>query len=143
MVNYPVEFEARTEASKDDNKWSLTTSEGLDTEMSTPEEFGGDTEKPSPEDLFNASLSSCILATFKITAERKDLGFQKISVDCKTSLDRNSEGRPIMKSADIEVEVKGVSDLKLAEEVAQITEKNCFIHNSVKTEVNTKFDYTD
>lgn len=143
MVNYPVDFEAKAEASQDSDDWSLATSEGLETEMSTPEDFGGDSENPSPEDLFNASLSSCILATFKITAERKDLDYQKITVNSKTSLDRNEDGRPVMKSAELQVEVKGVSDIELAKEVARITEKNCFIHNSVKTDVNTDFEYTE
>lgn len=143
MVNYPVDFEAKAEASQDSDDWSLATLEGLETEMSTPEDFGGDSENPSPEDLFNASLSSCILATFKITAERKDLDYQKITVNSKTSLDRNEDGRPVMKSAELQVEVKGVSDIELAKEVARITEKNCFIHNSVKTDVNTDFEYTE
>ena len=143
MVNYPVDFEAKAEASQDSDDWSLATSEGLETEMSTPEDFGGDSENPSPEDLFNASLSSCILATFKITAERKDLDYQKITVNSKTSLDRNEDGRPVMKSAELQVEVKGVSDIELAKEVARITEKNCFIHNSVKTDVNTDFEFTE
>lgn len=143
MVNYPVDFEAKAEASQDSDDWSLATLEGLETEMSTPEDFGGDSENPSPEDLFNASLSSCILATFKITAERKDLDYQKITVNSKTSLDRNEDGRPVMKSAELQVEVKGVSDIELAKEVARITEKNCFIHNAVKTDVNTDFEYTE
>jgi len=117
------------------------TGEGLETEMSVPEEFGGDSENPSPEDLFNASLSACIIATFKITAERKGLEFSNVELDSETFLDRNEEGRPVMKNAEIVVEVYGTKDEKLGEEVAQITERNCFIHNSVKTDVDTKFNF--
>jgi len=46
-----------------------------------------------------------------------------------------------MKNAEIVVEVYGTKDEKLGEEVAQITERNCFIHNSVKTDVDTKFNF--
>jgi organic hydroperoxide reductase OsmC/OhrA len=140
MVNYPVEFNSESETDKGEKTWSLETDEGLESAMSVPEEFGGDNENPSPEDLFNASLGSCILATFKVTAERKCLGFDEIEVESTTALDRNEEGRPVMKRALITVSVKGVSDRTLAEETAEIAEKNCFIHNSVKTEVDLEFN---
>lgn len=140
MVKYPVNFEAEVEYSGGEN-WNLETEEGLETAMSVPEEFGGDAEKPSPEDLFNASLASCILATFKVTAQRKELQYDKINSNCSTSLDRGKEGRPIMKEAEIKVSVEGVSDQELAEKVGKISEKNCFIHNSVKTDVRTEFEF--
>jgi|AntDeeMetagen285_2_1112576.scaffolds.fasta_scaffold11436_2 organic hydroperoxide reductase OsmC/OhrA len=141
MVEYPVSFSSESETGKKEEKWSVKTGEGLETEMSVPEEFGGDSENPSPEDLFNASLSACIIATFKITAERKGLEFSNVELDSETFLDRNEEGRPVMKNAEIVVEVYGTKDEKLGEEVAQITERNCFIHNSVKTDVDTKFNF--
>jgi len=141
MVEYPVSFSSESETGKKRRKMVCKTGEGLETEMSVPEEFGGDSENPSPEDLFNASLSACIIATFKITAERKGLEFSNVELDSETFLDRNEEGRPVMKNAEIVVEVYGTKDEKLGEEVAQITERNCFIHNSVKTDVDTKFNF--
>jgi len=62
------------------------------------------TQKILPQDLFNASLSACIIATFKITAERKGLEFSNVELDSETFLDRNEEGRPVMKNAEIVVE---------------------------------------
>ena len=141
MVDYPLNFKAESEAEKEEKKWRLETGEGLETEMSTPEKFGGSSSNPSPEDLFNASLNTCILATFKITAERKNLEYETLEVNSDTSLARNDDGRPVMKTADIEVTVHGSTDSELAKEVADITEKNCFIHNSVKTNVKTEFRF--
>lgn len=144
MVDYPVNFNARAEGSYEDSNWNVSTSEGLETEMTTPEEFGGDSEKPSPEDLFTASLTSCILATFKITAERKDLRYHNIDVKCRSKLERDDkEGRPIIKEAEVDLHVEKVSDMELAREVAKISDKNCFIHNSVKTDVETNFEFTE
>jgi len=62
MVEYPVSFSSESETGKK-KKWSVKTGEGLETEMSVPEEFGGDSENPSPEDLFNVSqrLYNCDL----------------------------------------------------------------------------------
>ena len=141
MIEYPIDFHSESEAKNSEKDWNIKTGEGLEAEMSVPEEFGGDNENPSPEDLFNASLNSCITATFKITAQRKGLEFNKVKVKSVTSLDRNNDGRPVMKKADIEVTVSGAKDNELAEEVAEITEKNCFIHNSVETSVETDFSF--
>ena len=140
MVDYPVRFQAEV-SDEGNHTWGLETEENLERDMSVPEEFGGDSDNPSPEDLFNASLASCILATFKVTAERKGLKYEEISSECVTELDRGEDGRPIMKKAEITVKVKRSSDQELAEEVAEISEKNCFIHNSVKTDVNTNFEF--
>ena len=140
MVEYPIEFEAEVSDNGSD-EWNLETDEELKTRMSVPKEFGGDSEKPSPEDLFNASLASCILATFKVTARRKGLDYESITSRCTTRLDRGDEGRPIMKEAEIMVTVGMVSDLELAEKVGKISEKNCFIHNSVETEIEMDFEF--
>lgn len=142
MVEYPVKFEATAEESSEEEEWEVSTTEGMETRMTTPEEFGGDSENPSPEDLFTASLTSCVLATFRITAERKGLEYERIEVNCEAALDRGEkEGRPVMKEADLEIRVEGVSDMDLAEQIGKISERNCFIHNSVNTDVNTSFEF--
>lgn len=141
MVDYPIRFEAEVSDDGSDG-WVIETAEDLETGMSVPKEFGGDSENPSPEDLFNASLASCILATFKVTAGRKGLEYESIEAESWTILERGDEGRPVMKDAEIKVKVKEVSNLDLAREIGDISEKNCFIHNSVRTDVETDFEFT-
>ena len=141
MVDYPVEFNSRSDAEKGEEKWRLETDEGLKTDMTVPEEFGGDSENPSPEDLFSASLQTCMIATFKTIAERKNLIYDRISSEASVNLDRGEDSRPVMKEAEIDLEVTGIEDQGKAESVAQATEKNCFIHNSVKTDVRTNFEF--
>lgn len=141
MVDYPVEFSSESDADKGEENWSLETSEGLKTEMTVPEEFGGDSENPSPEDLFSASLQTCMIATFKTIAERKGLEYEEILSEASVTLNRGEDSRPIMKEANINLEVSGVKDQEKAEKVTQATEKNCFIHNSVKTDVRTEFEF--
>jgi organic hydroperoxide reductase OsmC/OhrA len=141
MVDYPVEFNSKSQAEKKDEDWHLETDEGLKTEMSVPEVFGGDKENPSPEDLFSASLQTCMIATFKTIAERKGLEYEEILSEASVTLDRGEDSRPIMKEANINLEVSGVKDQEKAEKVTQATEKNCFIHNSVNTDVRTEFEF--
>lgn len=142
MVNYPITFTSNSEASSEDHKWSLETGEGLKTSMSVPEDFGGDEKHPSPEDLFSASIQTCMLATFKTVAERKGLTYERIEVEAEINLDRGEDSRPVMKDGKIEVSVTGVENTEKAEKVAEAAEKNCFIHNSVKTDVKTEFKFT-
>lgn len=139
MVEYPVEFSSKSEAQKNEEKWDLRTDEGLETEMSVPEEFGGDKENPSPEDLFSASIQTCMIATFKTIAERKGLNYEKITSQASINLDRGEDSRPVMKDGRIKMRIEGIENKEKAEKVAEATEKNCFIHNSIKTEINTEF----
>ena len=141
MVDYPVKFTSRSEAEKGEENWHLETDEDLKTEMSVPKEFGGDNAKPSPEDLFSASLQTCMIATFKTIAERKNLEYEKLFADASVKLDRGEDSRPIMKEGKIDLRVEGISEKEKAEKVAQAAEKNCFIHNSVKTDVKTNFEF--
>ena len=141
MVDYPIEFRSESKTDKGDSKWSLKTSEGLETEMSVPKEFGGDEEKPSPEDLFSASIQSCMIATFKTIGKRKNLSYDSIESEARIILDRGDDSRPVMKEGEIDVIVKGVRDEEKASKVASAAEKNCFIHNSVKTDVRTSFEF--
>jgi organic hydroperoxide reductase OsmC/OhrA len=142
MVDYPISFNSVSEATNEENEWSLETGEGLHTEMSVPKEFGGGEEKPSPEDLFAASIQSCLLATFKTIAERKALDYEKIESRAEINLDRGEDSRPIMKNGKIELDIKGVEDKYKALEVAESAEKNCFIHNSVKTDIETEINFS-
>lgn len=141
MVEYPVEFNSEIEADKSGEKWSLETGEGLETEMTTPVEFGGDEQYPSPEDLFTASVLSCMVATFRNIAERKQLQYDKISSNAEIRLDRGEDSRPVMKEGEISMEVEGVEDLEKAEQVGDAAEKNCFIHNSIKSDVTVDIEF--
>ncbi len=109
--------------------------------MSVPEEFDGTDDVPSPEDLFNASIMTCVIATFKSIADRKGLKYSSISAEAEGVLGRGENTRPIIKEVEITVEVNDVEDRDKAEGVASATRKNCFIHNSVKTEVTTSFKF--
>lgn len=141
MTDYPVAFSSSSEAKSESETWSLETDEGLETQMSVPEEFGGDNENPSPEDLFSASVQTCIIATFKTIAERKDLEYENITCQATIKLDRGSDSRPVMKEGEIQIDISGVENEEKAKKVSKAAEKNCFIHNSIKTDVDVTFNF--
>lgn len=141
MVDYPLKFDSHAVAEKENDSWELETAEGLKTKMNAPEEFGGDEGHPSPEDLFSASIQTCMIATFKTIAERKGLEYQKIESEASVKLDRGDDSRPVMKEGEIKIEVEGLKETEKAKKVAEAAEKNCFIHKSVKTDITTQFEF--
>jgi organic hydroperoxide reductase OsmC/OhrA len=141
MVEYPIKFQSESETEKNSEKWSLKTGEGLETDMSAPEEFGGSDSLPSPEDLFSASIQTCMIATLEKIAERKNLAYSSIETEGEVSLARGEDTRPVMKNAKVDVTLKGVKDKSKARKVASAAEKNCFIHNSIKTDIQTHFKF--
>lgn len=119
-------------------KWSLKTEERLETEMSVPEEFGGDNELHPRIPI----IQTCMIGTFKTIAERKNLDYDVIEAEASIDLDRGDDSRPVMKNGETNVEIKGIKDREKAKKVIDAAEKSCFIHNSVKTDVKTNFELT-
>ncbi|MFB6245651.1 MAG: OsmC family protein [Candidatus Nanohaloarchaea archaeon] len=136
MVEYPVIFETSSEVESGEEEWDSSLGA-----VSKPEEFGG-TDAPSPERLFAASLENCVLATFATIAGRKGLEFDSADSESRTVLDRRDDGRPAITEASIDVTVRGVGDESAAREIARQSEKNCFIHRSVKTDVDVSFKFS-
>lgn len=139
MVDYPLRFETESFAQKGDKTWVSATGD-KEIELTVPEEFGGEEGTPSPESLYCMSVENCLLATFKTIAERQDVEFDRIESRSEAVLSRDSEGRPEIKEADVNITVYGIEDEK-AEEIREMTLKNCFIHRSVKTEIKTEFEF--
>ena len=105
-------------------------------EISTPPEFKGPEGYWSPEDLFLASINSCIMTTFIYFAEKDSLAF--ISYESETEGEVSfQEGRLTFSSVTIRpiVEVKNESDKEKAKQIIEKSEKYCLISSSVKSEI--------
>lgn len=102
--------------------------------VSIPREFGGSAPGFSPEDLFALALENCFVATFKVFAERSNLGFELISVNATLEVDRLPEGGLGMARILFGITLDGASNADLAHRVLEKTSRGCMILNSVKTE---------
>jgi len=140
MVDYPIKFSSSSKSDSGANHWHASSGT-FETELSFPEEFGGQEPYLSPETLFTMSIENCLVATFIKIAERRNLVFDHIDSEAEATLDRNSEGRPLIKEAEVEITVKGVEDKRKAKQVEEETLKNCFIHRSAKTEIESVFRF--
>ncbi|CAN5423325.1 hypothetical protein BH09BAC3_BH09BAC3_06230 [soil metagenome] len=106
-------------------------------EVATPPEFPkGMPGIWSPEHLFTASVSSCLMTTFLAVAENSKLDFVSFQCAAKGKLEKVEE-KFVMTEVLLEpvVVVKDKKDVDRAMKVLQKSEANCLISNSVKSKV--------
>ncbi len=109
-------------------------------EVATPPEFPkGMPGIWSPEHLFTAAVSSCLMTTFLAVAENSKLDF--ISFDCKSKgkLEKGEHGLEMTQIVlEPTVMLKDDKDRDRALRVLGKSEKACLISNSIKSEVIMK-----
>ena len=106
-------------------------------EVATPPEFPkGMPGIWSPEHLFTAAVSSCLMTTFLSVAENSKLEF--ISFNCKSKGKLEQvDGKFMMTEIILEptLLIKDEKDRERAERVLQKSEAACLISNSIKSKV--------
>lgn len=106
-------------------------------EVATPPQFPkGIPGIWSPEHLFTAAVSSCLMTTFLAIAENSKLEFTAFSGKLKGKLDQ-VEGKFLMTEVILEPHVTIVheKDRERADRILQRSEAACLISNSVKSKV--------
>jgi peroxiredoxin-like protein len=105
-------------------------------EAGSPPEFKGHEGIWSPEDLFVASVSVCLMTTFLAFAERAGLVFEAYESEAEGLLefvdDRFSVTKIVVRPR---IALRTGEERAKAEEILHKAERNCFISNSVRTEV--------
>jgi organic hydroperoxide reductase OsmC/OhrA len=101
--------------------------------------FKGDADRVDPEEAFVASLSSCHMLTFLAICARKRLVVDSYDDDAEGRLEKGSNGRLWVSHVTLRPRVRFAEGSSVdAAELADIHHKSheeCFIANSVKTEV--------
>jgi peroxiredoxin-like protein len=106
-------------------------------EIATPPQFPKGVEGLwSPEHLFTAAVSSCLMTTFLAIAENSKLEFTNFQCGSKGKLEQ-IEGKFLMTEVILEptVVILNEEDREKAERVLQKSEANCLISNSVHSKI--------
>jgi peroxiredoxin-like protein len=106
-------------------------------EVATPPEFPkGIPGIWSPEHLFTASVSSCLMTTFLAIAENSKFEFIDFSCNSKGKLDQ-VEGKYMMSEILLEptVTIANEADRGRAERILEKSEAACLISNSIKSKI--------
>lgn len=117
-------------------KATLSSRNNPDIEISTPPEFNGPPGYWSPEELFLASINSCIMTTFLYLVEKFSASF--LSYESRIEGEVNLRGGKLLfTSITVRPEIR-VPDKTQAQRIADIvqkSEKYCLISSSVETEI--------
>jgi len=106
-------------------------------EVATPPEFPkGIPGIWSPEHLFTAAVSSCLMTTFLSIAENSKLEFTSFSCKSKGKLEQ-VDGKFMMSEITLEptITITDEKDRERTERVLQKSEAACLISNSVKSKI--------
>lgn len=107
-------------------------------EVATPPEFSkGIPNIWSPEHLFTAAVSSCLMTTFLAIAENSKLDFISFRCSSKGILDK-VDGKLVMSEVLLypEVFISDESQRERAERILEKSEKACLISNSICSKVS-------
>jgi len=101
--------------------------------------FKGDADRVDPEEAFVASLSSCHMLTFLAICARKRLVVDSYEDEADGHLEKGSNGKLWMAHVTLRPRVRFASgtsvDQPTLADIHHKSHEECFIANSVKTEV--------
>ena len=98
--------------------------------------FGGPGNEASPEDLYLLSLLNCLIATFKVFAEKSKLGYERLDGLANLNLIQEPSGVSSFKNIDIKLELFSPDNRVKAERLFNKVESQSMIVNSVTTKVD-------
>jgi organic hydroperoxide reductase OsmC/OhrA len=115
---------------------------GITIPASSAPAFKGDAERVDPEEAYVAALSSCHMLTFLAICARKRLVVDSYEDDASGALEKGEGGKLWMARVTLRPRIRfapGTSvDRKTLEELHHRSHEECFIANSVKTDVKVE-----
>ncbi|MDZ7771699.1 MAG: OsmC family protein [Balneolaceae bacterium] len=130
---------------REDRRGTLSSPELNDRiEVATPPEFeGGEPGIWSPEHLFVASVSSCLMTTFLAMAGYARLSYSHLEVHARGTLDKTEEGYMMTEiTLYPALTIERERDRDKAVRLLEKAEKNCLISRSVKTRIRLECEVT-
>ena len=119
-----------------EKKGALTSSEKPDIAVAAPPEFRGHAGIWTPEELFVASVNSCIMTTFLHYAEKKNVEFLSYESEAEGTLERVGNDFMFSKIKVMpEVVIADTSRIEDIKKLLELSEKSCLISNSIKSNV--------
>lgn len=135
MLKFPLNFEVQASASSGmGSTWTSQTNHQPPITMAIPPEFMGPGGGFSPEDLFAMAVLNCIIATFKVYAEKSKVAFSEIFGKAILTVDKQPNTSTItVPHLDFSFEVKGAADSEKTRKVLDSAIKDCIVSNSIKS----------
>jgi len=130
---------------KQEEKPAKTTMSGIsETEVGSPAIYGGNSQTLNPEEMFVASINSCIMLVFYHFAKKLKVEILSYSSKAQGKVEKTKSG---LRFTSVEVKAKvSLRDKNQAEkieEIAQLAEKYCLVSGSVACPVEYGVEVVD
>jgi len=114
-------------------KPAVTTMSGAkETEIGPPAEYGGRPDTLNPEELFVASINSCLMLVFYHFAEKSRVVIESYEADAEGTVEKTRNGLRFTKvSVQVKVKIEAADVAGKLHELAELAEKFCLVSNSV------------
>lgn len=114
----------------------LSSSGKPEIEVATPPEFGGKEGTWAPEELFVASVNSCVMTTFLYFANKEKLNFISYESKAEGILERGKMGFWFSQiTLYPKIVVRNEQMIEKAKALLDTTKTHCLVSNSIKTKV--------
>jgi organic hydroperoxide reductase OsmC/OhrA len=125
-----------------DRTHTWTFSGGAALEVSAAPEFHGRADLPDPEEALVGALASCHMLTFLAVAARKRLVVDAYEDEAEGVLEKNEDGKLAMTRVCLRPRVvfggENQPDAAALLKMHDVAHRECFIANSVRTEVSVE-----
>jgi len=106
-----------------------------DAEIGAPSEYGGRADTLNPEELFVASINSCLMLVFQHFADKSHVTIESYEASAEATVEKTRNGlRFTHVSVQAQVKTEALDATKLGE-LAELAERFCLVSNSVSCPV--------
>lgn len=125
---------------KEADKPATTQMSGIsETEVGAPETYGGSPDALNPEEMFVASINSCIMLVFYHFADKYKVEILSYTTEAAGTVEKTKNGlRFTAVEVKAKVSLRDDSQAGKIEEIAQLAEKYCLVSGSVSCPVEYK-----
>ena len=114
-----------------------TMSGAKDAEIGAPVEYGGRADTLNPEELFVASINSCLMLVFYHFAEKSGTEIESYEADAEGTVEKTKNGLRFTKvDVRARVQAPGTDAVDKIQEIAGLAEKYCLVSNSLNCPVD-------
>ncbi len=124
----------------DGRRGTLSTAQRPNIPIGAPPEFGGPGDVWSPEQLCVAAVNACVMATFLAIAANSKVSFRKYSASAIGTLEKVEGRGPVITRVVVKprVTIGPEVDRGRVERIIKMSEKNCYISNSLQATVSVE-----
>ena len=123
---------------------TVTTMSGAkEAEIGPPPEYGGSADTLNPEELFVASINSCLMLVFYHFAEKSHVAIESYQASAEGTVEKTRDGLRFT-SVNVQAKVKIQADdiSGKVRQLAELAEKFCLVSNSVTCPVTYEVSAT-